>query len=260
LDWVYNDYELKDNKRASAALNTQLPPKGFGSHSNKTILGRYDSPMTKHLDLENWIRRDVFEFFLGFDKPYFNICTNLDVTNLLTMLSDRGAKSSVSLAYHYFALRAANEIEPFRYRLQAGQVLVYDVIHGGTTVLLPSEIFTLAYFEYDASFEKFMAGAQRAMNEALSGDGAFRPNPRDDMIHFTTLPWVSFTSFSHARNWGREDSVPKIAFGKFKKVDGRTLLPFSVEVHHALMDGLHVGRYVTRLEEALHEPEKFIVS
>ena len=260
MDWVYNDYELKDNKRASAALNTQLPPKGFGSHSNKTILGRYDSPMTKHLDLENWIRRDVFEFFLGFDKPYFNICTNLDVTNLLTMLSDRGAKSSVSLAYHYFALRAANEIEPFRYRLQAGQVLVYDVIHGGTTVLLPSEIFTLAYFEYDASFEKFMAGAQRAMNEALSGDGAFRPNPRDDMIHFTTLPWVSFTSFSHARNWGREDSVPKIAFGKFKKVDGRTLLPFSVEVHHALMDGLHVGRYVTRLEEALHEPEKFIGS
>ena len=260
MDWVYNDYELKDNKRASAALNTQLPPKGFGSHSNKTILGRYDSPMTKHLDLENWIRRDVFEFFLGFDKPYFNICTHLDVTNLLTMLSDRGAKSSVSLAYHYYALRAANEIEPFRYRLQAGQVLVYDVIHGGTTVLLPSEIFTLAYFEYDASFEKFMAGAQRAMNEALSGDGAFRPNPRDDMIHFTTLPWVSFTSFSHARNWGREDSVPKIAFGKFKKVDGRTLLPFSVEVHHALMDGLHVGRYVTRLEEALHEPEKFIGS
>ena len=158
--------------------------------------------MAKYLDLEKWIRKDVFEFFLAFDKPYFNICTQLDITPLLTALSDR--KVSVSLAYHYFALRAANEIEPFRYRLKDGQVIVYDVIHGGTTVLLPSEIFTLTYFEYVPSFKKFMAGAELAMKEAVSGDGAFRPNPRDDMIHFTTLPWVSFTSFSHARRWGRE--------------------------------------------------------
>ena len=212
--------------------------------------------MAKYLDLKKWIRKDVFEFFLAFDKPYFNICTNLDITSLLTALGDR--KVSVSLAYHYFALRAANEIEPFRYRLKDGQVIVYDVIHGGTTVLLPNEIFTLAYFEYEPSFKKFMAGAEVAMKQAVSGDGAFRPNPRDDMIHFTTLPWVSFTSFSHARNWGREDSVPKIAFGKFTKVNERTLLPFSVEVHHALMDGLHVGRYVARLEEALRDPETFL--
>jgi chloramphenicol O-acetyltransferase type A len=213
--------------------------------------------MPKQLDVKKWIRRDVFEFFLAFDKPYFNICTQLDITELLAALRDQRG-SSVSMAYHYFALRAANEIEPFRYRLKNGEVLVYDVIHGGTTVLLPSGIFTLAYFEYDANFEKFMAGAEAAIKEAQSGDGSFRPNPRDDMIHFTTLPWVSFTSFSHARNWGREDSVPKIAFGKFTKVNDRTLLPFSVEVHHALMDGLHVGRYVARLEEALREPATFL--
>lgn len=215
--------------------------------------------MTKYLDLKNWIRRDVFEFFVGFDKPYFNICTQLDITNLLASLHPRPGLS-VSMAYHYFALRAANEIEPFRYRLKDRQVIVYDVIHGGTTVLLPNENFTLAYFEYEVDFAKFMAGAEGAMNAALSGDGAFRPNPREDMIHFTTLPWVSFSSFSHARNWRREDSVPKIAFGKFVQANGRTLLPFSVEVHHALMDGLHVGRYVARLEEALREPDIYIDS
>src|ERR1043166_4013272 len=208
--------------------------------------------MTKHLDLKNWIRRDVFEFFRDFDKPYFNISTQLDITSLLNSLRTR-PEVSVSMAYHYFALRAANEIEPFRYRLGNGQVIVYDIIHGGTTVLLPNDNFTLAYFEYDPSFEKFRTRAEAAIKQAQSGDGAFRPNPRDDMIHFTTLPWVSFTSFSHARNWGREDSVPKIAFGKVIKTGERTLLPFSVEVHHALMDGLHVGRFVNWIEAALLE-------
>lgn len=215
--------------------------------------------MSKYLDVTNWVRRDVFEFFRGFDKPYFNVCTRLDVTRLLTLLRDR-PDVSVSLAYHYFALRAANEIEPFRYRLKEGKVLVYDVIHGGTTVLLPDETFTLAYFNYDENFGKFMGEAERSVKKAQSGDGAFRPSEHDDVIHFTVLPWMSFTSFSHARNWGREDSVPKIAFGKFTKESGNIFLPISVEVHHALMDGLHVGRYLARLEEALSKPEAYVVS
>ena len=215
--------------------------------------------MAKYLDVTNWARREVFEFFRGFDKPYFNICTRLDVTNLVTLLRRR-PNVSVMLAYHYFALRAANEIEPFRYRLREGKVIVHDVIHGGTTVLLPNENFTLAYFDYEANFEQFIDQAERAVKEVLSGDGAFRPNPGDDRIHFTTLPWVSFTSFSHARNWRREDSIPKIAFGKFVDEKQRTLLPFSVEVHHALMDGLHVGRYVTRLEEMLADAAAYVGS
>lgn len=213
--------------------------------------------MEHYLDLTTWARREVFEFFRDFDKPYFNIATQLDVTNLLAVLRER-ANVSLMLAYHYFALRAANEIEPFRYRLRAGRVIVHDVIHGGTTVLLPNENFTLAYFDYDENFDKFIDRAERAVKDVLSGDGAFKPNPSDDRIHFTTLPWVSFTSFSHARNWGSEDSVPKIAFGKFIKANDRTLLPFSVEVHHALMDGLHVGRYVMRLEEALQRPDIYL--
>ena len=215
--------------------------------------------MAKYLDVDNWARREVFEFFSCFDKPYFNICTRLDVTNLLRLLRDR-PNISVSLAYHYFALRAANEIEPFRYRLREGKVIVHDVIHGGTTVLLPNETFTLAYFQYEANFKEFIEQAERAVKEVLLGGGAFRPDPSDDRIHFTTLPWLSFTSFSHARNWGREDSIPKIAFGKFVKDDQRTLLPFSVEVHHALMDGLHVGRYVSRLEETLADAGAYVGS
>jgi chloramphenicol O-acetyltransferase type A len=213
--------------------------------------------MSEYLDIETWARRDLFEFFIGYANPYFNICTRIDVSNLLTFVRKRPG-TSVSLAYHYFALRVANEIEPFHYRLQEGRVFVYDVIHGGTTVLRPNESFTLVYFDYDEDFDRFMTAAAREVREAQAGNKPFEPSPRDDKIHFTTLPWVSFTSFAHARNPGRADSVPKIAFGKFEKEKDRTLLPISVEVHHALMDGLHVGRYLNRLQEVLSTPEKFI--
>ena len=209
--------------------------------------------MEEYLDVNKWARRDQFEFFRGFDKPYFNVCVQLDITELLALLRKRPG-SSVSLAYHYLALRIANEVEPFRYRLRDGKVLVHDVIHGATTVLLSNESFAFAYFDYTSDYRKFTADAQSVITE-VKREGIFKDSPSDDLIHFTTLPWVSFTSFSHARNWGQEDSVPKITFGKFTNEGKRVLMPFSVEVHHALMDGLHVGRYLTSLEAALADPE-----
>lgn len=214
--------------------------------------------MAHYLDLESWPRREVFEFFRGFDKPFFNICVRLDITELIALLKLRNSPH-IALAYHYFALRVANELESFHYRLRDGRVFVLDVIHGGTTVLLPNETFTLAYFDYSDDFDTFIDEAARSVDAVRSGDGAFRPRNEDDgRIHFTALPWMAFTSFSHARNWKNDDSIPKMAFGKFAVENGRTMMPFSVEVHHALMDGLHVGRYLSRFDEVLRKPEIYI--
>jgi len=213
--------------------------------------------MAKYLDLENWARRELFEFFIGYSNPYFNVCTEVDVTALVALVRNRPAVK-FSQAIHYFALRVANETEPFRYRLQDGKVFVYDVINGGTTVLMPNESFAYAYFAYQRDFEKFVNDMGKAVEDLRTANGPLKPTTRDDVIYHTTLPWISFTSFAHARTQGRGDSIPRIVFGKFTQKGERLMMPFSVEVHHALMDGLHVGRYLSRLEEALTDPETFI--
>ena len=88
---------------------------------------------------------------------------------------------------------------------------------------------------------------------------SFEPRPDDaSRVYFTSLPWLHFTSFSHARNWKREDSIPRFAFGRAQAEGSALWLPMSVEVHHALMDGVHVGRYVQDFEAALREPESWL--
>src|SRR4030095_1205853 len=145
--------------------------------------------MAKYLDVINWPRRDTFEFFRGYDNPYFNVCTRLDISRLLTVLQNK-PDASVSLSYHYFALKAANEIEPFRYRLDQGKVLVHDVIHGGTT-LLHHEDNSLRFvrFEYEKSFEEFLKQVKRAISYASTEERAVGPSGDAAVIHFTTLPW-----------------------------------------------------------------------
>jgi cytochrome d ubiquinol oxidase subunit II len=77
---------------------------------------------------------------------------------------------------------------------------------------------------------------------------------RDDLVYHSVIPWVSFTSISHARDSRRQSGIPKVTFGKYREAGGRVLMPVSVEVHHALMDGLHVGRFFERLEGYFKDP------
>ena len=212
--------------------------------------------MPEYLDVESWHRRDLYNFFRNYQNPYFNVCTRIDITKLAAAVRAR-LDVGLSLAYHYFALRAANETEPFHYRLEDDRIVIYEVVNGGTTVLLPNETFTYAYFNYYPEFDRFTSEASAAI-EKVRAEGSLKPTMRYDLIFFTTLPWISFTSFAHARTPGRGESVPRIAFGKFIKEGEHTLLPISVEVHHALMDGLHVGRFMMRLEEMLANPEHYM--
>lgn len=210
-----------------------------------------------YLDLDRWPRRDAFEHFRAFDKPYFNVCTRLDLTALVA-LKPR-LPGSLSLAYHHLVLGLANQIEPFRYRLEGGRVRVLDQVHISTTVLRDDDSISFAYLHHHDDFAAFAAAAQPRLQAARRGESAFDPGlDQTAMMHFTTLPWIDFSSFSHARNWGREDSIPKFAFGRLQREGGRWAMAMSVEVHHALMDGLHVGRLIQALEQQLHAPAAWL--
>lgn len=210
--------------------------------------------MPRYLDVGTWNRRRHFDFFKDYHDPFFNICAEVDVAPLLGLT--RAAKNiSFFIAYHFFSIRASNEVEPFRYRLRGDRVLVHERVHAGTTLLLADESFTFAYFDYDEDFEVFHARARASIESAKAGGVELHQRAgRDDLIYHSAIPWASFTSISHARKGGGQESVPKIAFGRYREHAGRVVMPVSVEVHHALMDGLHVGRYFERLESYFADP------
>lgn len=210
--------------------------------------------MPEYLEIESWSRRQHFEFFKDFDNPFFNICADTDVTSLLALVRAQQGLS-FSIAYHFLSMKAANEVESFRYRLRGERVLIHERIHAGTTLLLANESFTFVYFDYTDDFEEFHTRAKESIAIALAGKSRLDERENDDdLIHHSVIPWVSFNSISHARNWGRLDSIPKIAFGKYRADGNRMKMPISVEVHHALVDGLHVGRYFERVESYFSDP------
>jgi chloramphenicol O-acetyltransferase type A len=170
--------------------------------------------MSGYLDIEAWNRRRQFEFFRDYENPFFNICANLDVTRLWRLT--RVEKDiSFFIAYHFFSIKAANQVEPFRYRLRGDRVFVHDRIHAGTTLLLADENFTFVYFDYTEDFADFQTRAKAAVERAKAGGSRLdEREDRDDLIYHSVIPWVTFTSISHAREGRGFESGPNSAFGK----------------------------------------------
>jgi chloramphenicol O-acetyltransferase type A len=218
-----------------------------------------NDPTHRYIDTETWSRRDLFRLFKDYDAPSFNICAEVDATRLLDFA--RARRLSFFVAYHFLSTKVANELEPFRYRLRGERVLVHERVDAGAVLLLADESFTFVYFDFTEDFtafhERAVAIVERARAEPPGLDARAE---RDDLIYHSVIPWVSFTSISHARDSRRQSGIPKIAFGKYREAGGRVLMPVSVEVHHALMDGLHVGRYFERLQSYFDDPESALSS
>jgi chloramphenicol O-acetyltransferase type A len=204
-------------------------------------------------------RHATFEFYRRFSQPFFSVCVAIDVTALrpaLAALRAQGQAASVTLALHFVALRLAARLPAWRLRLdEAGEPWLYDAVHASTTVLLADGSFGFAHLLHRPRFADFAEAGAPAL-----ADARFVPRNGDlALLHCTTLPWLHFTQFSHARQAGSADSCPKLAFGRIDTgADGRARLPLAIDVHHALMDGLAVGEFVAGFEAAMREPASWL--
>jgi len=207
--------------------------------------------MYQTLDTTTWKRRDVFQFFRKFDDPFFNVSANVDVTRLFDFCKKNGL--SFSLSSIYCSTRAIAHIEEFRLRLVGGEVRCYEVVHPSLTVLHDDETFSFCYLEMQADLYRFVHLGRESVEEQLRTRHLEPGDDVHDKLHYSIMPWVSFTAVKHARRFGREESVPKIVFGKIFAENGQWKMPVSVEANHALMDGLHVGRYFELFQRELDQ-------
>lgn len=210
--------------------------------------------MKQIIDIENWKRKEHYRFFKDFTEPFFGITANLDCTKAYRRAKEKNV--SFFLYYMHKSLLAVNAIEEFKYRTESnGDVAYYDKIHGSTTTMNANEMFAFAFLRYTDNFEEFykQASQEIAHVRTLTTMNLSEDNGRPDVIHYSTIPWVSFTGLSHDRNLAVPDSIPKLTFGKYFKDGDKLLLPLYVNVHHGMMDGYHAGKYFEVFQKFLDE-------
>ncbi len=207
----------------------------------------------KRIDMQTWSRREHFEFFKGFNHPHFNVCANIDLTKFYPYLKKHGF--SLTSAIMYVISRTANDIPEFRYRIRENEIVEHETVSPSVTILVENDLFSFCSIDYSQDFEEFASRAARQIAFVKANPTLKDPPWRDDLLYMTSIPWITFTSFTHPMRLHPADSIPRFAWGKFFNEGEYRKMPLSVQGHHALMDGIHLGKFYEIFQGYLNQPE-----
>ena len=197
--------------------------------------------MKQIIDIENWERKENFNFFRHFQNPQLSITSEVECGGARQRA--KAAGQSFLLHYLYAVLRAANEIPEFRYRIDPdGRVVLYDTID----MLSPIKIkengkFFTTRFPYHNDFDTFYQEA-RLIIDAI---------PEDGLILLSATPDLYFTSITGTQEKRSGNNYPLLNAGKAIIREGKLVMPIAMTIHHGFIDGHHLSLFYKKVEEFL---------
>lgn len=201
----------------------------------------------KFIDVSTWDRAMHCEVFRNSVQPQYCVTFDLDITNFLAKVKKKNI--SFTFSFIYAVTKCANEIEAFRCRFVEGKPAVFETINTSFTYLnKDTELFKVVNVPMQEKMEDYVALAK----ETEENQKAYFTAPMaNDIYQFSPFPWVSYTHISHTDSGKKDNATPLFDWGKFYEKDEKVLMPFSVQVHHSFVDGIHIGKLAEKLQEYL---------
>jgi len=205
----------------------------------------------QELNLALWPRYRHFQLFQHQAFPYLGVTVEVSVGPALAFCREN--KLAFFDAIQFCVLHAANDVEEFRHRIvrdvskdegnsDSDVIRLYERVDVSCTLLGHEELFRFAECPRNDNFTDFARESRRCIARAKATE-ELSAAPRLDLIYTTCLPWFRFSQMLHPVDAPSGDSIPRIAWGKYEEIGGQVLMPLNVQVHHGLVDGLHLGRF-----------------
>ncbi len=209
------------------------------------------------IDLETWARREHYRWYRVHQRPHLALTAELEAGALVAACREEGVGLFAGLLHALTA--AANAVPALRQRIRPAaaalpeRVVEHERVEPAFTVGLEGERFGFAAVPWRADRAAF-AAAVRAESDAVRAADRLTPfdGVRDDLIFLSCLPWVRFTHIEHPTR-DDLDCVPRIAWGRVVGRGEGARVPVNIQAHHALVDGIHLGRFFEALQAALAE-------
>jgi chloramphenicol O-acetyltransferase type A len=201
------------------------------------------------IDMATWPRKSQYDLFRQMAAPHFSMTATVDVTRLENHRQAAGI--SLFNAILYCIMTAANAVPELRMRFRGDGVVKHPVVHASATIPIQGNRFAFCGIEYVPTWELFNTACQNALAKAKQQNKVQEHiDDTDEWIFLSCLPWMTFTALTNP-NEGPDDCIPRITWGKRENREAQATIPVSIQVHHALVDGVHVGHFYEALSDHL---------
>jgi len=211
------------------------------------------------IDIEKWDRKEYYIHYMNQLPCTYSITTNIDITNMLSAIKKAGKK--IYPVQIYIIASIVNQYKEFRMNINPhGDLGYWDEVNPSYTIFnKSSETFSSIWTTYNRDFNLFYNSCIKDIDK-YSESISLMPKPDEPINTFTisSLPWVNFTGFN-INVFNEGNYLPPIfTMGKFVETNNTVLMPVSIQVHHAVCDGFHVGRFINSLQELVSNFEEWL--
>lgn len=207
-------------------------------------------PGRRKIDLASYPRRGLLKAFRDRQMPCFSTTCNVNISTLRRVAQQNRQNFFITMS---FAIsRAVNCIPEFRQRLIQRELYEFERVDPGYTVQLADGTFSFCDSRYWEDFDTYYAYASNRI-EAVKRSPDHSTHEKHHMFFITSIPWFSFTSFTHPYD-EKYGSIPIITLGKYFDQGDEIVMPMAVQVHHGIIDGIHVARFFDTLSDIVSNP------
>lgn len=199
------------------------------------------------IDFDKWERREHYLHFINEVRCSYSVCVNLDISNL------NGQRLYPAMLW--LLTRTVNEMPEFRTSFTEDGLGYYSEMHPAYTVFnRDTKTFSGIWTAYQPDYPSFLHGYEEDAGK-YSFTTQYEPKPGRPANSFdvSIVPWFSFTTFNLNVFGDGTYLLPIFTMGKTFEENEKTMLPLAIQVHHAICDGYHVGKFIETLQANINK-------
>ncbi len=208
----------------------------------------------KVVDMEKYYRKGVYRHFTQDCKCSTSITSKIDVSKLVEYSKKTNTKFYINFLYILAKVLNSREDYRMQYLYDKQQLIVFDKINPAHYIFHEdTETCTVVYTEYFEEYEKFYNSCLAEIEKAKkTREYGLDPENHPNYFDASYISWLSYESLNVELPDGYLYFLPIINWGKYKKEDGKVLMPVSVRLNHAVADGYLSAKVFMLLEKEIN--------
>ena len=206
----------------------------------------------KPLDMKTWARTPYYNYYAHGSKGMCAMTAEIDITALAKKAGD-----GIFVPLLYAITKVINSRQEFRvgYCKENGELMIWDYVSTIHRVFHPeTETFTRVCTEWKQDYKEFAKGAAA---DIAAGEKCATLNADefpDSVFEVSYVPWLHYSSVNMKMSESGKYLAPIVTIGAAQDINGKTMIPLTMQISHAVADGFHIARFfkeVTEEAEAL---------
>lgn len=204
------------------------------------------------INMAKWPRKEIYNHFIQDVRCVITITADIEVGNIVRFCKEKGY--SFYPTFIFIVSQAVNQQEEFRIRRdEQGDLIFWDRVDPSYVVFhRDNQQFTRLISPYDSDFLRFYFQVEVDMKEHQDKRGFEVFYENKNTFDISCLPWIHYKSCDlHVYDSGIY-LAPIVTWGKFQEnLDGGFCIPLTMQIHHAVADGFHIGQFFQDVEKII---------